>query len=723
MTTRRPQCLAERAEVLPAGRVRLSGTATGGAPVALLARLRGQADERRSPVTSSATGGWSAEITLPPPRERLEVWDLYVQAQTGPTDTGAEVRVQAGRGAADSPALVEGQEATYRLRPHATVRGALSIEAARQARHAEVQSLAVDGSTLQVRATTPAARLGQPAGEGRGTLVAQVRGGERAVRVPVELPGGVLDARLDLADLLPGAGEDDEVWDLSLAGDPGGAQLRLGRQLDEGPDPRDARYPTVQLGPPGQQRWLDAAFTRRGHLVVRSVPAQEAADGAADEDEGAGSRQPAAGPGGLLRRPLPRRLLAALLRSLARGGPQARRPLPADGPPPVTILLGNAYGMGGTIRTVLNLAAQLSATRDVQVLSVVRRRSRASLEVPPGVQVRALSDETLRQKGITGRLRTLLRAQPSVLWHDQDWALPLSSLWTDLVLVRTLRSLPPGVVIGTRPALNLLLAQAAPARLVTVGQEHMNLHAHRPRLAADLRRHYPRLDALAVLTSADERDYGALLSSAGTRVVRIPNALTELPGGLSTLEEKVVVAAGRLTGQKGFDRLLPAFAQVVRAHPDWSLRIFGEGHHDRRLRRQAAELGLSGSVHFLGTSRQFGGELARSSVFALSSRYEGFGMVLIEAMSKGLAVVSFDCPNGPGDVLTSGSDGLLVPEGDVDALAAALLRVIEDEPLRRALGQAAVHSAARYDARIIGAAWSGLLEELVGSRRALPADR
>jgi glycosyltransferase involved in cell wall biosynthesis len=349
--------------------------------------------------------------------------------------------------------------------------------------------------------------------------------------------------------------------------------------------------------------------------------------------------------------------------------------------------------MGGTIRTTLTVAGHLAQSREVEIVSLLRRRKRPFFPFPPKVTTRVLG-----RKGLLDRV-------PSLLIHPEDYVYSLCSLRTDLALLRWLRSLDGGVLITTRPAFNLLAARLAPRSVVAIGQEHMHFASHRPRLAVDIARHYDGLDALTVLTRDDERDYSALLR---TRVERIPNPVARIGGGTATLDNELVVAAGRLTTQKGFDLLIDAFAKVVEQQPTWRLRIYGSGPEQKRLQAQID----NPNVELMGRSRKLGRAMAEASLFALSSRFEGFGMVLVEAMSKGLPVVSFDCPHGPADIVSHGEDGLLVPPEDVDALAAALLELIEDPDRRRRYGQAAVQKSRTYAIEAIGPRWDALLGSL-----------
>ncbi|MBX6769115.1 MAG: glycosyltransferase family 4 protein, partial [Actinomadura rubrobrunea] len=385
----------------------------------------------------------------------------------------------------------------------------------------------------------------------------------------------------------------------------------------------------------------------------------------------------------------------------------------------VLILLQHAHGTGGTVRTVLNLAGHLARRHHVEIVSVVRRRAEPFFPVSPDVTVRFAED---RRVPPPGRIARLLARLPSVLVPADDASFRTVSLWTDVCLLRALRGPAPDVLIGTRPSLNLLVAELGGRGTVAIGQDHMNLSSYRPGLRREIARAYRRLTAVTVLTEASRDDYRAALAGAPTRVVRIPNALPDLPGGPSPRTDRVILAAGRLTRQKGFDLLLRAYAPLAAEHPDWTLRIFGAGPKRDALRQTVADHGLADRERLCGRTRDLAGEMTRASVYVLPSRFEGMPMVLLEAMSKGLAVVAFDCPTGPGEMITHGRDGLVVPAEDVPALTAALRRVIEDAALRDRLGEGAAATARRYALDRVGAEWERLLDDLSAVRRPVRVD-
>lgn len=364
-------------------------------------------------------------------------------------------------------------------------------------------------------------------------------------------------------------------------------------------------------------------------------------------------------------------------------------------PPRVRVLVLNAFGMGGTVRISFDLAQTLCDRHETEIVSLVRRSEKPFFAPPDGVPVTTLA----RGRGPLSRI-------PSLLMHPDDRAYGWCSLATDVALVRALRRWQ-GTLVTTRPGLNLLAARLAGPGLRVVGQEHLNFTANTQRLTSDARRHYGRLAALTVLTEDDRADYDGFAPV----VEHIPNG-SPAPRAQAALEAKVIVAAGRLNRQKGFDLLIPAFAQVAREHPDWQLRIYGAGLERPALGRLIVEHGLWDQVFLMGRARDLSKQLLQASVFALPSRWEGFGLALVEAMRHGLPGVAFDCPRGPGEIITDGVDGILVPDGDVVAFGNALSRLVDDERLRRQMGAAAAHSARRFGIEPFAERWEALLGRL-----------
>jgi glycosyltransferase involved in cell wall biosynthesis len=408
------------------------------------------------------------------------------------------------------------------------------------------------------------------------------------------------------------------------------------------------------------------------------------------------------------------RVLRTALRRYVRAGLGTGAARGAD--VPVTILLGSAWGMGGTIRAALNLAEYLAQHHDVEILSVMRRRNAPFFQLPPGVKVSALDDQRLNSTPRRFRLvRKALRSRSSVLMPPGWRPFRACSLWTDVRLARELRR-RSGVLIGTHPCLNLVAADLSPPGQITIGLEQMHLQAHHESVRQAMARGYPRLDALVVLTDQDAREYAEHLP-APPQLEVIPNTARRMEGKQAPLSGTTVLAAGRLTPQKGFDLLIHAFARVAAKDPDWRLRICGGGSERQDLQRLVDEHGLADVVTLPGPVKRLGEEMERASIFVLSSRFEGFPLILVEAMSKGLPVVSFDCPTGPRDVIDDHRNGILVPAGDIDALASGMLELVADDKLRHQLGAAAALTANSYTIDALGPKWEHLFDELRLSAR------
>jgi GalNAc-alpha-(1->4)-GalNAc-alpha-(1->3)-diNAcBac-PP-undecaprenol alpha-1,4-N-acetyl-D-galactosaminyltransferase len=171
-----------------------------------------------------------------------------------------------------------------------------------------------------------------------------------------------------------------------------------------------------------------------------------------------------------------------------------------------------------------------------------------------------------------------------------------------------------------------------------------------------------------------------------------------------------VVALGRLERQKGFDILIDAFARISGGFSDWGLAIFGEGSLRSALSSQIERLGLADRIALPGTTAAPMATFRRGDLFVLSSRYEGFGIALVEAMACGLPVVAADCPSGPSEIIDSGHDGLLVPPENAMALSEAMARLMSDAEERRRLGENARRAAQRFDLQAVVQSWEQTID-------------
>lgn len=217
-----------------------------------------------------------------------------------------------------------------------------------------------------------------------------------------------------------------------------------------------------------------------------------------------------------------------------------------------------------------------------------------------------------------------------------------------------------------------------------------------------------KLDRFVVLTEKDRNLWIEL-----NNVEVIPNPLPFMPAAVSPLTEKRVIAVARYSREKGIDLLLQAWAEVEKRTNDWRLEIFGDGD-TTSFEALADQLGIDRNRCKLnGRTSNIEQEYLKSSLAVCSSRFEGFGMIIVEAMVCGLPVVSFDCPWGPRSIIKDGEDGLLVENGHVDKLAGAMVSLMEDADKRNLFANNAVRNVQRFRMENIANQWRKLFESIV----------
>ncbi|MCB5164649.1 stealth conserved region 3 domain-containing protein [Streptomyces bambusae] len=386
----------------------------------------------------------------------------------------------------------------------------------------------------------------------------------------------------------------------------------------------------------------------------------------------------------------------------------------------ITYLLTWADEMGGTEMAAYTQANHLGARHDVEVLSVFKTRPEPFFTEGRKVKRRYLIDQTgpvarpTRSSPLDDVACRTLGSLPSEIVNP-SWESAFNRL-SDIEMTAALGSLDSDVLVTTTPALMAAAVELAPARVVTVHQEHRASQL-RGTSGDPLLVNAPRIDALVSLTGRTRDWFAESLRDSAPELAVIPNALPDGYRPRSDLEGKRIVLAARLTPEKQVDHAIHAFHLVCADFPDWTLRIFGDGPQQVRLRQLVEGLELQSRVELMGSTDRMDEEWAKAALCLLPSRNEAFGLVLVEAFAAGVPAIAYDVVTGPAEIIRHGVDGLLVPAGDVESLAQATARLMGDDDRRRAFGRAARAGVAeRFSGEKITAQWEGLFERLLAGR-------
>lgn len=282
-------------------------------------------------------------------------------------------------------------------------------------------------------------------------------------------------------------------------------------------------------------------------------------------------------------------------------------------------------------------------------------------------------------------------------------------------LRHVVKSCRPDVLVSFIDRTNVLaIAALAGCGIPIVVSERIDPREYSPGRAWELARRitYPLADAVVVQTESVVKWAKTVVQSH--KVSIIPNFVRDLPSASADRcdTERLILAVGRLAPQKGFDLLIQAFARSEAARYGYRLVILGEGTERPELEALARALGVASEVSLPGVVSEPAEWMMRARIFVLSSRYEGFPNVLLEAMALGCAVVAFDCPSGPGEIIQNEENGLLVPPGNVVELAAAIKRLVVDESERRRLAEAAMGIRGRFSLAAVMSQWDELIRRV-----------
>ncbi|AEE17230.1 glycosyltransferase family 4 protein [Treponema brennaborense] len=264
-------------------------------------------------------------------------------------------------------------------------------------------------------------------------------------------------------------------------------------------------------------------------------------------------------------------------------------------------------------------------------------------------------------------------------------------------------------ILGTTHALNCLMYFTGKI-VKKIACEHMNYDAC-PWISTKIRKLiYPKLDAVVLLTNADASHYTFI---ADKKRFVIPNSLSFFTEKSADYNLKRVIAVGRLTEQKGFDILIQMSQRLKEHIPEWHIDIFGEGEEKEELDSLISSLEVNDFIKINAPTKDIQKELLNSSIYVMTSRWEGLPMILLESKACGLPIISFDCPEGPADVIEDGVDGYLVEFGNEEVFINRLISLCKDNAARAEFGKLARLNSAKFSSESIYKRWNNLFITLM----------
>lgn len=371
----------------------------------------------------------------------------------------------------------------------------------------------------------------------------------------------------------------------------------------------------------------------------------------------------------------------------------------------IVYCIAATYNSGGMERVLANKANWLVRNGyEISILTTDQKARSSFFKLDSRIKIYDLGINYEENNG-TSFLNKLVH-YPFKQWkHKRALKTMLSELKPDIVVSMFCNdaSILPKIKDGSKKVLEIHFSRF---KRLQYGRKGIWKFADELRSRNDLRV-VSKFDRFVVLTNEDKKYWGDL-----DNMLVIPNARSFELEHPAELNEKTVIAVGRYCYQKALDKLIDAWSIVCKAADDWKLHLVGDGEDREQLMTQIEELGLTDKVVLGRAETDMKSVYYNASILALSSRYEGLPMVLLEAQAAGVPVVSFECKCGPKDVLTDGVDGVLVREGDVDGLAKGLLRLINDSELRKKMGTVAYKNSERFSEEKVMRQWVELFEDV-----------
>jgi len=336
----------------------------------------------------------------------------------------------------------------------------------------------------------------------------------------------------------------------------------------------------------------------------------------------------------------------------------------------IIFIVHNLFFPGGTNKAIINLANGLAeAGHKVAITSVIARKQSFLFELHSAIELDTIVPYDLKHpKGIIiNRLRKYTPLFKPVIMSEQETGYDQYNRYIEYKIKEYVSLQSNCYIIGTRPIINMLIADSEAPAVHKIGMEHAILNSHAPTIQKKMKNYYHQLDVLTTLTEQDLIDYKKLLPELTVDV--LPNIVTV--NAKPKTKRNVIVAAGRFEYEKGFDLLIEAVHlshDIITAH-QYKVELYGSGSEREKLESLIKQYHLQKLITILPPHEHLDEIIASSAITCVPSRFEGFGMVIFEAMLLRSLVITFDCPNGPKELLTDQLNALKAEEQNIQSLS------------------------------------------------------
>lgn len=390
-------------------------------------------------------------------------------------------------------------------------------------------------------------------------------------------------------------------------------------------------------------------------------------------------------------------------------------------------ILSLHFGYGGIEKSIAALANILIQKYDVEIVCIYKLQEEEAFLLDKKVKIKYLINSNLAKK--VEKYKLLLYKGhfiklSKLLWNDYFKKGKFISFFKDSfnsitmyskrkkAMIKYLENCDSDYIISTRDFLNDLLAEYGNKDAIKIGWEHNHYHGDM-KYADTVIRSVKKLDYFVLVSNSLYEFYKEKLKNYRCKCCFIPNVLEEIPKNVSSLNEKRLISVGRLAKEKGYLDLLRVYSLVKKDYPDWKLDIIGDGAEKDNLVEYIRMHHLENEVtlHGFRDKKYIDKYLNESSIYIMTSYTESFGIVLLEAMSHGLPCIAYDSAEGAIELISSGENGYLIKNRNIEAMVKKIEDLIKDKEKRIKIGLEARKSVFRYTSKVVGKEWFNLLEK------------